>query len=160
MALLTADLYDAHGDALQVASPLLRDYGGRRAFHGPVATLKVHEDNSLVREALGEPGAGRVLVVDGGGSLRCALLGDNLARMAAANGWAGVVIHGCIRDSVEIGKLPVGVKALATHPAKSLKRGEGQRDVTVRFADVVFEPGSYLYADEDGIVVATGPLHG
>ncbi len=160
MTLLTADLYDAHGDALQVASPLLRDYGGRRAFHGPVATLKVHEDNSLVREALGEPGAGRVLVVDGGGSLRCALLGDNLARMAAANGWAGVVIHGCIRDSVEIGKLPVGVKALATHPAKSLKRGEGQRDVPVRFADVVFEPGSYLYADEDGIVVATGPLHG
>lgn len=160
MALLTADLYDAHGDALQVASPLLRDYGGRRAFHGPVATLKVHEDNSLVREALGEPGAGRVLVVDGGGSLRCALLGDNLARMAADNGWAGVVIHGCIRDSVEIGKLPVGVKALATHPAKSLKRGEGQRDVPVRFADVVFEPGSYLYADEDGIAVATGPLHG
>ncbi len=158
MAYLTADLYDAHGDDLQVALPLFRDYGGRSDFHGPVVTLKLHEDNSLVRETLGEPGEGRVLVVDGGGSLRCALLGDNLARMAASNGWAGLVIHGCIRDSVEIAKLPVGVKALATNPTKSLKRGEGQRDVMVRFADVSFMPGSYLYADADGIVVALEPL--
>ncbi|RLA37664.1 MAG: putative 4-hydroxy-4-methyl-2-oxoglutarate aldolase, partial [Gammaproteobacteria bacterium] len=108
MAFLTADLYDSHGDALQVAAPVFRDYGGRRRFHGPVATLKVYEDNSLVRETLGQPGEGRVLVVDGGGSLRCALLGDNLAQMGAANGWAGVVVHGCIRDAVEIGKLPLG----------------------------------------------------
>lgn len=158
MAYLTADLYDAHGDDLQVALPLFRDYGGRSDFHGPVVTLKLHEDNSLVRETLGEPGEGRVLVVDGGGSLRCALLGDNLARMAASNGWSGLVIHGCIRDSVEIAKLPVGVKALATNPTKSLKRGEGQRDVMVRFADVSFMPGSYLYADADGIVVALEPL--
>ena len=158
MAYLTADLYDAHGDDLQVALPLFRDYGGRSDFHGLVVTLKLHEDNSLVRETLGEPGEGRVLVVDGGGSLRCALLGDNLARMAASNGWSGLVIHGCIRDSVEIAKLPVGVKALATNPTKSLKRGEGQRDVMVRFADVSFMPGSYLYADADGIVVALEPL--
>lgn len=154
MAYLTADLYDEHGDALQVAAPLFRDYGGRQAFHGQVVTLKLYEDNSLVRETLGESGAGRVLVVDGGGSLRCALLGDNLARMAAANGWSGVVVHGCIRDSVEIARLPIGVKALATHPAKSRKRGEGQRDVSVRFADVNFTPGSFLYADADGLVVA------
>ncbi|MDX1594351.1 MAG: ribonuclease E activity regulator RraA [Gammaproteobacteria bacterium] len=160
MTYLTADLYDEHGDALQVAAPLFRDFGGRHAFHGRVVTLKVHEDNSLVRETLGESGDGRVLVVDGGGSLRCALLGDNLARMAAANGWSGVVIHGCIRDSVEIARLPVGVKALATHPAKSRKRGEGQRDVVVRFADVAFAPGSYLYADEDGLVVADEALGG
>jgi regulator of ribonuclease activity A len=109
-------------------------------------TLKVHEDNSLVREVLDQPGEGRVLVVDGGGSLRCALLGDNLARMGAANGW------------VEIGKLPLGVKALATHPAKSVKRGEGQADLELRFADTSFTPGAWLYADEDGMVVASGEL--
>ena len=160
MAFLTADLFDSHGDALQVAAPVFRDYGGRRRFHGPVATLKVYEDNSLVRETLGQPGAGRVLVVDGGGSLRCALLGDNLAQMGAANGWAGVVVHGCIRDAVEIGKLPLGVKALATHPAKSVKRGEGQRDLVLHFADTTFTPGMWLYADEDGIVVATEELPG
>ncbi len=158
MTYLTADLYDAHGDDLQVALPLFRDYGGRGEFHGAVVTLKLHEDNSLVRETLGEPGEGRVLVVDGGGSLRCALLGDNLARMAAANGWSGLVIHGCIRDSVEIARLPIGVKALATNPTKSLKRGEGQRDVVVRFADVSFVPGCYLYADADGIVVSLEAL--
>jgi len=158
MPFLTADLYDAHGDDLQVALPLFRDFGGRTDFHGPVVTLKVHEDNSLVREVLGEAGEGRVLVVDGGGSLRCALLGDNLARMAAANGWSGLVIHGCIRDSVEIAKLPVGVKALATNPTRSLKRGEGQRDVVVRFADVSFVPNCYIYADADGIVVSLEEL--
>ena len=158
MPFLTADLYDAHGDDLQVALPLFRDFGGRTDFHGPVVTLKVHEDNSLVREVLGEAGEGRVLVVDGGGSLRCALLGDNLARMAAANGWSGLVIHGCIRDSVEIAKLPVGVKALATNPTRSLKRGEGQRDVVVRFADVSFVPDCYIYADADGIVVSLEAL--
>jgi regulator of ribonuclease activity A len=158
MSFLTADLYDTHGDDLQVALPLFRDFGGRTDFHGPVVTLKVHEDNSLVREVLGEAGEGRVLVVDGGGSLRCALLGDNLARMAAANGWSGLVIHGCIRDSVEIAKLPVGVKALATNPTRSLKRGEGQRDVVVRFADVSFVPDCYIYADADGIVVSLEEL--
>jgi regulator of ribonuclease activity A len=148
MSFLTADLYDTHGDDLQVALPLFRDFGGRTDFHGPVVTLKVHEDNSLVREVLGEAGEGRVLVVDGGGSLRCALLGDNLARMAAANGWSGLVIHGCIRDSVEIAKLPVGVKALATNPT----------DVVVRFADVSFVPDCYIYADADGIVVSLEEL--
>jgi regulator of ribonuclease activity A len=158
MTHLTADLYDDHGDALQVVAPLFRDFGGRHRFHGPVTTLKVFEDNSLVREALGEPGGGRVLVVDGGGSLRCALLGDNLARMAAANGWAGVVVHGCVRDTVEIGKLPLGVRALAAHPAKSVKRGEGQRDLEVDFAGTRFVPGAWLYADEDGMVVAAGEL--
>jgi regulator of ribonuclease activity A len=158
MEFLTADLYDDHGDTLQVVAPLFRDFGGRLRFHGPVMTLKVHEDNSLVREVLDQPGEGRVLVVDGGGSLRCALLGDNLARMGAANGWAGVVVNGCIRDAVEIGKLPLGVKALATHPAKSVKRGEGQADLELRFADTSFTPGAWLYADEDGMVVASGEL--
>ncbi len=158
MEFLTADLYDDYGDTLQVVAPLFRDFGGRLRFHGPVTTLKVHEDNSLVREVLGQSGEGRVLVIDGGGSLRCALLGDNLARMAAANGWAGVVVNGCIRDAVEIGKLPLGAKALATHPAKSVKRGEGQADLELCFADTSFVPGAWLYADEDGMVVASGEL--
>ncbi|HEY5789682.1 MAG TPA: ribonuclease E activity regulator RraA [Gammaproteobacteria bacterium] len=158
MEIRTADLYDAHADALQVASPLFRDYGGRRRFHGPVATLKVFEDNSLVRAALAEPGAGRVLVVDGGGSLRCALLGDQLARLGVDHGWAGVVVYGCIRDAEVLAGMPLGVKALATHPAKSVKRGEGQRDLPVSFAGVTFAPGAWLCADADGIVVSPTPL--
>lgn len=158
MDVRTADLYDEHGDTLQVASPVFRDYGGTTGFAGPVATVKVHEDNTLVREALASPGEGRVLVVDGGGSLRCALVGDNLAKMGADNGWAGIVVNGCIRDSVDIAGIAIGVKALATNPAKSVKRGEGQRDLPVRFADVVFSPGAYLYADADGVVLSDKPL--
>lgn len=158
MDLRTADLYDEHGEALQVASPVFRDYGGARSFGGPVATVEVYEDNTLVREALGEPGGGRVLVVDGGGSLRCALVGDNLAKMGADNGWAGIVVYGCIRDSVDIAGIAIGVKALGTNPAKSVKRGEGRRELSVRFADVVFSPGAYLYADADGIVLAERSL--
>lgn len=158
MDVRTADLYDEHGESLQVASPVFRDYGGRASFGGPVATVKVHEDNTLVREALAEPGEGRVLVVDGGGSLRCALVGDNLAKMGADNGWAGIVVHGCIRDSVDIAGIAIGVKALGTNPAKSVKRGEGQRDLPVRFADVVFSPGAWLYADPDGVVLSGKPL--
>lgn len=156
----TADLYDAYGDALQVAAPLFREFGGHESFHGPITTLKVFEDNTLVRAALEQPGDGRVLVVDGGGSLRCALIGDLLAGLAIDNGWAGIVVNGCIRDSREIDGMGIGVKALATHPAKSAKRGEGQRDLAVAFAGVSFAPGGYLYADRDGIVVADRPLDG
>lgn len=156
---ITPDLCDAHPDEVRVVHGIhWRSYGGRRSFGGPLETVKCFEDNSRVKEHLASPGEGKVLVVDGGGSLRCALLGDNLARMAAANGWSGLVIHGCIRDSVEIAKLPVGVKALATNPTRSLKRGEGQRDVVVRFADVSFVPDCYIYADADGIVVSLEEL--
>lgn len=154
----TADLYDEHGEDLRVLAPIFRDFGGVRAFCGPVATLKVFEDNSLVRAALETPGQGRVLVVDGGGSLRCALVGDNLALLGQKNDWAGIVVYGCIRDSVPIGKIAIGVKAIATNPRKSVKKGEGERDVTLRFAEVVINPGDYLYADEDGIVVASRKL--
>lgn len=150
----TADFCDASPEAARVALPLFRDYGGTRAFGGPVATIKCFEDNSLVRAALETPGAGRVLVVDGGGSLRCALLGDMLAALAAQNDWAGVVVNGCVRDAAALAKIAVGVKALATCPLKSVKRGAGMRDVPVRFAGVEFAPGRSLYADEDGIVVA------
>jgi regulator of ribonuclease activity A len=154
----TADLYDQYGDVLQVAAPLFRNFGRRGSFHGPVATVKVFEDNSLVRNLLENPGNGRVLVVDGGGSLRCALVGDKLAKLAIGNGWAGIIVNGCIRDSREINGMDVGVKAVAVHPARSAKRGEGQQEVAVRFAGVDFEPGFHVYADADGIVVSEKDL--
>ncbi|MFT4583203.1 MAG: regulator of ribonuclease activity A [Gammaproteobacteria bacterium] len=150
----TADLYDEHGEALRVLAPIFRDFGGIHSFEGPVSTLKVYEDNSLVRSALEEDGQGRVLVVDGAGSLRCALVGDNLAALGARNKWAGIVVFGCIRDSIPIREIKIGVKALATNPRKSVKKGLGERDIDVRFADVALSPGDYLYADPDGIVVA------
>lgn len=158
MAFATTDLCDAHPDDVRVVDPIFRDFGGLRAFHGVVVTSKLFEDNSLVREALEQPGAGRVLVVDGGGSLRCALLGGNLAVLAERNGWAGVVVFGAVRDTRELAAANVGVKALAAHPKKSDKRGVGQRDVAVTFAGVTFHPGDHLYADDDGIVVSSRPL--
>jgi regulator of ribonuclease activity A len=151
--LKTADLYDIHEEQLQICNPGFRHYGGHRAFHGPVATLKCFEDNSLVRDQLEQPGHGRVLVVDGGGSLRCAMLGDLLAQKAVDNGWSGVVIHGCIRDAAEIAELPLGVMALATHPRKSIKKGAGEVGGEINFSGVAFRPREWLYADEDGIVV-------
>lgn len=154
----TADLYDDHEDRVAVAEPLFADFGGNVAFHGPIATVKCFEDNGLVRERLSEPGEGRVLVVDGGGSIACALLGDQLAQLGVDHGWAGLVIHGCIRDSAAIGGMALGVKALATSPRKTEKRGQGLSDVPVTFAGVTFTPGHHLYADEDGILVAREPL--
>jgi len=154
----TADLCDAHVDELQIAEPGLVTMGGTSVFGGPIATVQVFEDNVLVRRALEEPGQGRVLVIDGGGSLRCALLGDMLATLARDNGWAGVIVNGCVRDSQAIGALEVGVMALATHPRKSGKVGQGSRDVPVTFAGVTFQPGQVVYADRDGIVVAARPL--
>ncbi|MGL6045729.1 MAG: ribonuclease E activity regulator RraA, partial [Vogesella sp.] len=129
-------------------------YGGKPRFCGQVVTLKLYEDNTLVREMLAEPGAGKVLVVDGGGSKRCALLGDQIAELAVKNQWEGVVIYGCIRDSVAIGALPLGVRALDTNPKKSVKRNEGTRDLVLNFAGVDFTPGHWLYADEDGVLLS------
>jgi regulator of ribonuclease activity A len=157
MAISTTDLCDAHPD-VRVAEPIFRDFGGAKAFAGPIVTLKLFEDNSLVREQLEQPGGGRVLVVDGGGSLRCALLGGNLAALAEQNGWSGVVVFGAVRDTRELQAAKVGVKALAPHPRKSDKRGIGERDVKVTFAGVTFHPGEHLYADEDGIVVSARGL--
>jgi len=158
MKFATADLSDAHPDA-QVAEPLFADFGGVERFHGPVVTLKVFEDNVLVRAVLEEPGDGRVLVIDGGGSLRCALVGGNLAKLGLDNGWHGLIVYGCIRDAEEIGELPIGVKALATHPRRSEKGlHPGQRRPSVSFAGVTFRDGQWLYADIDGIVVAETAL--
>jgi len=154
----TADLCDEHGEALQVCEPVFHAYGGRPSFAGPVSTVRCFEDNSRVREAVNGPGDGRVLVVDGGGSRRRALFGGNLGVAAVKNGWAGVIVHGCIRDSAELGQLDLGIRALGTMPLRSEKRGEGERDVPVRFAGATFRPGDWVCADEDGVVVAHGPL--
>lgn len=158
MQISTADLYDAHEESVQVTEPLYRDFGGITAFQGKAATVKVFEDNSLVRKALEEPGNGRILVVDGGGSLHCALLGDQLAKLAVDNGWVGVVVHGCVRDSRALAGMALGVKALATNPRKSVKRGQGERGVLISFAGVSVHDGDWLCADEDGIIISSTPL--
>ncbi len=154
----TTDLSDKYPDIVAIPEPIFGDFGGIEKFSGPISTVKTFEDNTLVRAALETAGAGRVLVVDGGGSMRCALLGDNLARLAIDNGWAGVIVNGCIRDAAAIGEMAIGVKALATHPRKSAKQDYGRRDVPVEFAGVTFTPGHFLYADMDGIVVSPRAL--
>jgi regulator of ribonuclease activity A len=158
MDFATTDLSDEFGDELHACQSIFRDFGGVARFAGPIATIKCFEDNSLVRDLVAEPGRGRVLVIDAGGSARRAVLGDLLAKKAVDNGWSGFVIFGCIRDSAAIAKMPLGVKALGTHPLKTDKRGEGQRDIKVRFADVAFTPGDWVYADEDGVLVAPRQL--
>ena len=153
MSYATTDLSDAHPEA-QVCEPVFQAYGGRSAFAGPIATLKVFEDNALVREAVEQPGEGRVLVVDGGGSLRCALLGGNLGVLAVENGWAGVVINGAVRDVDELDAQPIGVRALAAMPRRSQKgMHSGQVGLPVLFAGVVFREGEWLCADRDGVLV-------
>ena len=151
--LSTADLYDEHGDDLQSCSVQFRQLGGRSAFEGVVSTIQCHRDNALVKAALAEPGAGRVLVVDGGGSLESALMGDLIAASAVACGWEGVVIHGAVRDVAALRELDLGVKALGSNPRKSAKDGVGERDVVVSFGGVDFAPGLHLVSDDDGIVV-------
>lgn len=154
----TADLCDLHGAHVRVLDAQLRSFGGERAFSGRVATVHAPEDNSLVRQALESPGESRVLLVEGGASRRCALVGDLLGALAVKNGWRGVVVNGCIRDSVELGKLPLGVLALGTHPKKSEKRGRGSRDEEVSFGGLRIAPGEWLYADEDGVLLSEKPL--
>ncbi|MBG52863.1 MAG: ribonuclease E activity regulator RraA [Alphaproteobacteria bacterium] len=154
----TTDLSDAHDGVVKHVDPIFHDYGGRPAFHGPITTLKLFEDNALVRSAVEGPGEGRVLVVDGGGSKRCALFGGNLAQLAAKNGWAGVVVYGCVRDRDELEAEAVGIKALGHHPRKSVKKGQGETDVPVTFAGVTLTPGEWLYADRDGIIISPHAL--
>ncbi|HSN73132.1 MAG TPA: ribonuclease E activity regulator RraA [Steroidobacteraceae bacterium] len=149
----TADLCDAHGD-VDICEPMFVDFGGRASFAGPVSTVQCFEDNSRVKEALNEPGEGRVLVVDGGGSRNCALLGDMLGQKAVDNGWVGVILYGCVRDTAVLGTLELGVRALAAMPRRSDRRGEGHRDVGVRFGGAAFAPGHWVYVDPDGILVA------
>jgi regulator of ribonuclease activity A len=150
----TADLCDAYPERVQIAQPLFREYGGLAKFSGPIATLKVFEDNALVREVLETDGRGRVLVVDGGGSLRCALVGGRLASVAYANRWSGLVVNGSVRDSAELSQVSLGVRALNCTPLRSGKAGTGEKGSKVDFAGVAFAPDWFLYADSDGIVVA------
>ncbi len=151
----TADLVDAYPDEVQSCGLQFRSYGQRRRFCGPISTVLCLEDNALVREMLAHDSPGGVLVVDGHGSLRTALLGDRLAELGREHGWSAVVVHGAIRDSAVIDGMDFGVKALGTNPAKSAKTGRGQVDAVVAFGGVVFQPGHWLYSDEDGIVVAS-----
>lgn len=159
-AFKTADLCDDFSDKLRVCEPMFRTYGKQRRFSGPISTVKVYEDNVLVRKALETLPSGTVLVVDGGGSKRCALLGDKLAGIAAARSLGGVVINGCVRDSGELSGMELGILALASHPLRSKKEGKGETDIPVEFGGIVWTPGHFVYADEDGVVIAAEELRG
>ncbi len=153
----TCDLCDQHktttDGSFRVLPPLYTSYGGVARFAGPVSTVRCLEDNSRIKEAVNTPGLGRVLVVDGGGSLRRSLLGGQLATAAAQNGWAGLLIHGAVRDKAELAASAVGIRALALIPLPTDRQDQGQRDVPVQLADTWIHPGEWLVADEDGIVV-------
>ncbi len=151
--IVTPDICDAHPE-VRVLDPLFINVGGREAFCGPIRTVKCFEDNSLVKQAVAEPGDGAILVVDAGGSQRCAMLGDMLAEQAAANGWSGVVMYGCVRDVDVLAEIELGVQAIGVHPRKSEKHGEGRRDVPVTLAGTTLTSGEWLYADNNGILVA------
>ncbi len=154
----TADLVDDFQEELQSCTIQFVDYGGKMAFWGQCRTVKCQNDNVLIKKILGTPGNQRVLVVDGGGSLETALLGDLMAELGRKNGWSGVVVHGVVRDTVTLGTLDFGIKALGSNPLKSRKNGEGEIDVPVQFGTVQFRPGQWVYCDEDGIVVADREL--
>ena len=158
MSFQNADLCDLFDAEVRVVAPMFRSFGGKATFSGPITTLKVFEDNSLVRTALEHAGDGRVLGIDGGGSMRCAMVGDQLAVLAEKNGWAGIVVYGCIRDAKAISAMPVGVFALGTHPRKSVKKGVGDVDIPVTFGGGTFMPGEVLYADEDGVIITNRAL--
>jgi regulator of ribonuclease activity A len=159
MDMKTTDLCDKNTEAARVSIPIgFKDYGGRKNFFGRIYTVKCYEDNSYVRKALEKDGQDKVLVVDGGGSLRCALLGDMLGELAVKNNWNGIIVYGCIRDSAAVSQLALGVKALNTNPLKSGKRNEGQENISVRFAGVDFIPDEFVYCDEDGIIVSKEEL--
>ncbi|MDF2643187.1 MAG: ribonuclease regulator protein RraA [Pseudomonas sp.] len=159
MHYLTPDLCDAYPELVQAVEPMFSNFGGRDSFGGQIVTIKCHEDNSLVKEQVALDGHGKVLVVDGGGSLRCALLGDLLAEQAAKNGWEGLLIYGCIRDVDVVAQTDLGVQALASHPKKTEKRGIGDLNVAVTFGGVTFKPGEYLYADNNGVIISPSPLN-
>jgi len=158
MEFKTADLYDANAGAVQVAAPGLRHFGGRRRFAGRICTVKCFEDNQAVKDQIEEPGEGRVIVVDGGGSLRAALVGDNVARRALERGYAGFVINGCVRDTADCAGMDIGLLALAANPTRPQQKSPGERGIPVAFAWVKFTPGDWLYADRDGVLVCPTKL--
>ena len=153
MSFTTADLYDEHGDTLGSCDTQFRQFGGHRAFAGPAVTVRCDEDNVVLKSVLSGPGDGRVLVVDGGGSVHRALMGDIIGRLAVDNGWAGIVVHGAVRDSAALASMPIGIKALGSNPRPSTKTGSGERDVPVTFGGATFRTGDQVFCDDDGIVV-------
>lgn len=156
--IITPDLCDEYPDLVQVLTPMLQNFGGVESFGGEIVTVKCYEDNSIVKEQVGQPGHGKVMVVDGGGSMRNALLGDMLAEKAAENGWEGLVIYGCIRDVDVIRKTQLGVQAISTNPRKTEKRGIGDLNIPVTFGGITFVPGQFVYADNNGVIVAPTKL--
>jgi regulator of ribonuclease activity A len=158
MSFVTCDLCDDHPDDVRVCEPMFGSFGGRDAFGGEIVTVKCHEDNSRVKELLGTPGQGKVLVVDGGGSLRCALMGDMIGESAVKNGWEGVIIYGCVRDVDALAELDLGVHAVAAIPLKSVRKGVGETGLDITFGGVTFVQGQYVYADNNGVIAATRKL--
>jgi regulator of ribonuclease activity A len=154
MTFKTADLSDNNADKVQVVQPGLRNFGGRTSFHGKIVTIKAHGDFTKVRENVRSAGDASVLVIDNDGAMDCAMLGDMLAAAAGENGWQGIVINGCIRDSVDIAGMDIGVKALATIPARGVLEGRGDVNVELQFHGAVFRPGDFIYSDEDGILLS------
>ena len=163
MQFLTCDLCDIHKNdssgAFRVLPPVFKSFGGKAHFAGPAVTIKCFEDNTLVKAALDTAGQGRVLVVDGGASLRRALVGGNLAAAAARNGWAGIVVDGCVRDVAELNACNVGIRAMGLMPLPTEKKNQGEQDIAVMIQGVVVRPGDWVYADDDGVVVSAKPLH-
>jgi len=159
MKYLTPDLCDKYPDLVRVVEPIFKNYGGKSSFGGQIVTIKCYEDNSVVKETAGTPGNRKIIVVDGGGSLRRALLGDLIAENAVQNGWEGFIIYGCIRDVDAISAMNLGVKALNTNPLKTDKKGIGDLNIPVSFGGVTFKPGEYVYADSNGIIVSSKPLN-
>ena len=165
MSIATTDLCDQfendiHAGLIHVLTPVFQSFGQAQAFHGQAVTLKVFEDNTLIKKALeNDNGTGKVMVIDGGASMRCALVGGNIAKAGTQNGWAGIVVDGCVRDTGEINELAIGVRALAAMPLRSLKKGAGERDLGVHIQGVRVNPGDWVYADADGIVVSPKALH-
>lgn len=154
MSFVTCDLCDDHPENVRVCEPMFASFGGRDAFGGEIVTVKCHEDNSRVKELLATPGRGKVLVVDGGGSLRCALLGDLIGDSAVKNGWEGVIVYGCVRDVDALAELDLGIQALAAIPLKSVRKGVGEANIPVAFGGITFVPGQFVYADNNGVIVA------
>jgi len=158
MNIATADLCDAYPDLVKIVEPIFKNYGGKDSFGGEIVTVKCFEDNSRVKENAGKPGVGKVMVVDGGGSLIRALLGDLIAETALRNGWEGFIIYGCIRDVKQIGNMEIGVKALNSIPLKTERKGAGEENIQITFGCVTFKPGEFVYADSTGIIVSSDPL--
>ena len=153
MTLSTCDISDKLHPNVQYLEPVYKNYGLKKSFSGRIVTVKCFEDNSLVEQALNTHGKGSVLVIDAGGSMKCAMLGDKRSSDAIRNGWEGIIIYGLIRDSVAINLMPIGIRALGVCPLKSVKKGIGKRNINVSFSNVKFNPKEYIYADEDGVIV-------